>query len=338
MATMKIVVDDKIPYIREAIGKVCQEVVYIKGTEISADDLKDADALIVRTRTRCDERLLGGSSVRFVATATIGIDHMDTEWMDRRGIRWVNCPGCNAGSVAQYVEAAMAHLKSDNPTMKWENTTIGIVGCGHVGSRVKEVFERLGTRVLVNDPPIGKSHYVDLDTIAEEADIISFHVPLERRGPYATYHMANKRFFDKLKRPKGTWIINTSRGGVVDEKALIDAMDEGKVRGAIIDTWENEPQINKQLLSKAYIATPHIAGYSADGKVAADNMVMRELCRFFSLRYPGDIEAPELPGGMPKGDDILDWYNPMADTKRLIVNPELFEELRGNYPIRREKF
>lgn len=334
---MKIVIDDKIPYIREAIGKVCQEVVYIKGADICPNDLKDADALIVRTRTRCNEQLLGDSTVRFVATATIGIDHMDTEWMDKRGIRWVNCPGCNAGSVAQYVEASMEHLRRDKKTIEWGNTTIGIVGCGHVGERVKAVFEQLGARVMVNDPPAGRPHYVDMDTLAEEADIISFHVPLEMRGPYATYHMADRRFFSKLKRREGSWIINTSRGGVVDENALLEAMDDGRVRGAIIDTWENEPHIDERLLERAYIATPHIAGYSADGKVAADNMVMRELCRFFNLRYPGDIKAPELPCGMPKGEDILDWYDPMADTERLRANPELFEELRGNYPIRRER-
>lgn len=333
---MKIVVDDKIPYIRDAIDKVCQEAVYIKGTEINASDLRDADALIVRTRTRCNEHLLGGSSVRFVATATIGIDHLDTEWMDHMGIRWVNCPGCNAGAVAQYVEAAMERLRRDNMEMEWENTTVGIVGYGHVGRRVKEVFERLGARVIVNDPLIGMAHFVDMDTLANEADIISFHVPLERRGPYATYHMADRRFFSKLRRQKGTWIINTSRGGVVDENALMEAIDNGRVRGAIIDTWENEPYIDMRLLEKAYIATPHIAGYSVDGKVAADNMVMREICQFFDLRYPGDIEVPKLPGWMPKGE-ILDWYDPMVDTEKLRGNPDLFEELRGNYPFRRER-
>ena len=151
---MKIVVDDKIPYIRETLALLADEVVYKKGADISADDVRDADALIVRTRTRCDEQLLRGSRVQFVATATIGYDHIDTQWLEANGIEWTNCPGCNAGSVAQYVESVLLNLRSSRSTLHAPLTTLGVVGCGHVGSKVCRVGERLGMRVLVNDPPL----------------------------------------------------------------------------------------------------------------------------------------------------------------------------------------
>lgn len=332
---MKVVVDDKIPYIREALGKITSDTVYIRGADISAADLKDADALIVRTRTRCDENLLAGTNVRFVATATIGIDHLDTEWLNKAGIRWVNCPGCNAGSVAQYMLSAMVRLSHDRGFQP-EGKTAGIVGCGHVGSKVKEVFEHLGMRVLINDPPSGMPESVGLGLIEKEADIISFHVPLTYKGLYPTYHLADRHFFNNLSG-KGTYIVNTSRGGVVDEEAMLDAMNDGRVAGAIIDTWEDEPNINVNLLAKAYIATPHIAGYSADGKVAADNMVIKELCDFFGVENPGIIMPPPLPEGLPKSGNPLELYDPMTDTIRLRENPEAFEDIRGNYPLRRER-
>lgn len=330
---MKVVIDDKIPYIREAMARITPYAVYIRGADISASDVRDADALIVRTRTRCDERLLGGSKVRFVATATIGIDHLDTEWLDKAGIRWVNCPGCNAGSVGQYIEAAMLRLQHDK-SVCLAGMTAGIVGCGHVGSKVKTVLERLGMRVMVNDPPAGNPHYVDLETIEREADIISFHVPLTFKGPYPTYHLADSNFFDNISG--GAYIINTSRGGVVDEQALLKAMHEGRVAGAVIDTWENEPHINPLLLREAYIATPHIAGYSADGKVAADNMVVDALCRFFGVEKPSVILPPPLPADSWQSDDPLSLYDPMNDTRKLRENPDMFEDIRGNYPVRRE--
>ena len=186
---MKIVVDDKIPYIREKLQMLADQVVAIPGAKIASADVKDADALIVRTRTRCDEKLLAGSKVTFVATATIGFDHIDADYMERAGITWTSCPGCNAASVAQYLESSLLLLQQQKG-LQLNSATIGIVGCGHVGQKVKNVAERMGMRVLVCDPPVGSSDYVSLDVIEREADVITFHVPLTREGCYATWHMA----------------------------------------------------------------------------------------------------------------------------------------------------
>lgn len=332
---MKIIVDDKIPYIRPALQRITEDVVYIKGAAISPEDVRDADALIVRTRTRCDEKLLGGSSVRFVATATIGIDHLDTAYLERAGIRWVNCPGCNAASVGQYLETSLLSLQRDHG-LDISETTIGIVGCGHVGCAVKAVVERMGFKILVNDPFLDSKGLVSLDDIRRMADVITFHVPLTYGGAHPTFHLADRDFLMGLER-KNVTIINTSRGGVIDEQALLEAMDSGHVSHAIIDTWENEPAINRNLLEKAYIATPHIAGYSADGKVNADNMVIESLCDFFRKPRPAAIVPPSLPLSFTYHGNPLELYDPIADSELLKGNPDQFEEQRGNYHLRREK-
>lgn len=331
---MKIVVDDKIPYIREKLALLADDVVYLRGSEISAGDVRDADALIVRTRTRCDEQLLKDSRVQFVATATIGFDHIDTDYMTRAGIYWTNCPGCNAGSVAQYLECSLLLLQQQKG-LDLQHTTIGIVGCGHVGSKVKAVAERWGMRVLVCDPLLGDSSFVSLNVIKREADVITFHVPLSHEGEYATYHMADDDFFHRLSRVP--YIINTSRGGVVDNAALLLALKEGRVRDAILDVWEGEPNLNLDLLNKVFIGTPHIAGYSADGKVNADNMVIDALCQHFGLVHPGYILPPALPADLTISQSALDLYNPLIDSEKLKNDPSKFEFLRNNYPIRREK-
>lgn len=330
-SVMKIVIDDKIPYIREAIAQITDNVVYLNGSSISASDVRDADALIVRTRTLCDEKLLGGSRVKFVATATIGFDHLDVDYLNRAGIHWINCPGCNSGSVAQYLRSVLILLTRDHGIRPSE-TTLGIVGCGHVGSKVRQIAQEMGFRVLVSDPPLGM--HCDL----HECDIITYHVPLTKTGDYTTWHLADACFFDSLTREP--IIINTSRGEVADNQALLQALRSGKVRQAVIDTWENEPNISRELLEAVYIGTPHIAGYSADGKVNADNMVIEGLCRFFGLPCPEKIVPPELPVPIclknNAEDNYLQVYNPINDSKKLKSAPEQFELLRGNYPIRRE--
>lgn len=339
---MKIIIDDKIPYIREAISEITPDAVYLKGSAITAADVKDADAMIVRTRTRCDESLLSGSRVQFIATATIGFDHLDTAYLERAGIEWVNCPGCNSGSVAQYIRSALILLEREkgvNPAA----STLGIVGYGHVGRKVAREARARGFRVIVSDPPLelAGSHaepFVSLGQIEREADIITFHVPLTRGGDCPTLHLADERFFSRLQRRP--WIVNTSRGPVVDNAALERAIDEKQVGGAVIDTWEGEPGISLSLLNKVYIGTPHIAGYSADGKTNADNMAIAALCRHFGIKNRWHILPPPLPGGMPRleGDGLLlSLYNPMDDSRRLKADPAKFEELRGNYPLRREK-
>lgn len=333
-AEMKIIVDDKIPYIRESLARITPDVTYIRGSEIKASDVCDADALIVRTRTHCNRELLGQSRVQFVATATIGIDHLDTEWLESAGIHWVNCPGCNASSVGQYIETSLMRLG-------FTSGVVGIVGCGHVGSAVKGVCERMGLKTIVCDPFIYDPSFVTLDELMASADVITYHVPLTRRGSHPTWHLADGNFFKRLGDLRTCplkCIINTSRGGVVDEKALLSAMDEGTVENAIIDTWEGEPDINRTLLDRAFIATPHIAGYSADGKVTADNMVIDALCRHFGIGNPGNVVPPPLPQGYIYNGSPLDLYDPLEDTARLRNNPEGFEDQRGNYPLRREFF
>lgn len=330
-AYMKVVIDDKIPFIKGKIEKLVEDVVYKKGGDISREDVKDADMLIVRTRTRCDERLLSGSKVGLVVTATIGYDHLDTAFLEQAGIQWTNCPGCNASSVMQYVHNslfAIGKLK--------RGLVAGVIGVGHVGTLVADDLEGEGMHVLRCDPPKGEP--ATLEEIAEKADIITFHTPLTYDGDCPTYHMADRRFFDALKRKP--LIINSSRGGVVDEAALLGAMSDGKVTDCIIDTWEGEPKINLELLDKAVIATPHIAGYSADGKANATRMALEAVCRFLGKEMTIDVCPPELPEDFSYGEETegcLRLYDPRVDSRRLKSSPESFEKWRGDYPLRREK-
>ncbi|MDY4407556.1 MAG: 4-phosphoerythronate dehydrogenase [Prevotella sp.] len=341
MTNPKIVIDDKIPYIKETISKLTNRAVYIPGNMIGNDDIRDADALIIRTRTHCDAQLLKGSNVKFVATATIGYDHIDTNFMEQAGIKWINCPGCNASSVAQYIDAVLTLIKTEKH-IDIQKQTIGIVGCGHVGRKVVEVARRKGMNILICDPPRsdaeGEKGFVSMEQIAKEADIITFHVPLTKEGRYPTYHLANETLFDSLS--KKTIIINSSRGAVVDNDALLHAINYNKVKDAVIDTWENEPNINKELLKRVWIGTPHIAGYSADGKTNADNMVISALCEFFSLPMQPAICPPEIPNAdlCPKNEDerTLFFYNPIPESNKLKLEPEKFEWFRNNYPLRRE--
>lgn len=332
---MKIVVDDKIPYIQEKLRLLADEVCPMRGASIGADDVKDADALIVRTRTRCDETLLKDSKVRFVATATIGFDHIDTAYLERAGIAWTSCPGCNAASVAQYVESSLLLLQQEKG-LSLHEATIGIVGCGHVGSKVRMVAERLGMRVLICDPLLGNPDFVPLSVIEQDADIITFHVPLTRQGTYATWHLADDSFLHRLR--KAPYLMNTSRGEVVDNTALLKAIQEGRIRDAVIDVWEGEPLLNEDLLQHVFIGTPHIAGYSADGKANADNMVIDALCQHFGLPHPDHVRPPKLPADFHYTGNPLELYNPMRDSEALKNIPSGFEELRNNYPLRREYF
>ena len=323
---MKVIVDNKIPYIKEAIEKIADEVIFLPGNSITKERVKDADALIVRTRTHCNRELLEGSQVKFIATATIGYDHIDVEYCREAGITWVNCPGCNAGSVEQYVHSVLLVLKREKG-LDLKNTTIGVVGVGHVGSRVARMAERLGMKVLLNDPPRadrGEQGFVDLASIVRECDVITFHTPLNREGDYRTFHLANEDFFFALERCP--YVINSSRGEVVDTASLLVALAAGKVKDVVVDTWEYEPRISRELLEVAFLATPHIAGYSADGKANATRMSLEAFCRFFGIEADFCIVPPEG----------LSDYDPTRDSEWLKASPEKFEWFRGNYPVRRE--
>lgn len=345
---MKIVVDDKIPFIREAISQISTNVIYKPGIAISPDDIHDADALIIRTRTRCDETLLKGSKVSFIATATIGYDHLDIEYLKRAHITWTNCPGCNANSVGQYIHSCLLLLEKEKG-YNLSKTTVGLVGVGHVGHAVIEAIRPLGVQILLNDPPqkealrkAGKPHefFLKMEELQEKCDIISFHTPLITKGPYPTFHLANKTFFNALK--KQPIIINTSRGAVMDNTDVLQALKDDIIRDAIIDTWENEPNINQELLNLIYIGTPHIAGYSADGKANATRMALTALCNHFHLPVTFQIRVPQLPEeelpepNLTETERALVLYNPHTDSLKLKSHPTMFEELRGNYPLRRE--
>lgn len=339
---MKVVVDDKIPYIKEALEQIADEVVYITGKDFTPALVSDADALIVRTRTQCNSQLLAGSKVKFIATATIGYDHIDADYCQKAGIAWCNAPGCNSASVAQYIHSSLLLLQQQKGR-KLNEMTIGIVGVGNVGGKVADVAQQLGMKVLLNDLPRqnyeGDAQFCSLQQIAQQCDVITFHVPLHKQGEYKTLHLADGDFFNSLRRQP--IIINTSRGEVISTNALLAAIDNKQVSETIIDVWEHEPSISLPLLYKVYIGTPHIAGYSADGKANATRMSLDAICKHFNISAHYTIEPPQPANHIIKAsnndDAYLQMYNPATDSEALKQHPELFEQLRGNYPLRREK-
>ncbi len=347
---MKLIIDDKIPYIRGAFEDV-SEVIYLSGAKTTAEIAKDADAIVTRTRTICNEKLLAGSSVKFIATATIGFDHIDTDYCDANGIRWTNAPGCNSKSVEQYIASTLIVLAEKNGWNMSEKC-IGIVGVGNVGSKVARVAEIFGMKVLLNDPPIeraeGSEKFVSIETIMNEADIITLHVPLNMKGEDATFHLGNELFLSSLK--KKPVLINSCRGEVIETEAVKAGLKNGQISAFVCDCWENEPEIDLELLSLTEIATPHIAGYSKDGKATGTLMSVQAINEFFGLGLenwkPTGVEAPKEPEFEIDGNElteqqilskaILHTYDIRNDDKTFRANTELFEQLRGDYPTRRE--
>ncbi|MBO5728267.1 MAG: 4-phosphoerythronate dehydrogenase [Paludibacteraceae bacterium] len=358
----RIIIDANIPYIRGAFDDVA-EVEYLVAKDITHDKAMNADALIVRTRTRCNAALLEGSRVKIVATATIGIDHIDTEYCDTHNIQWTNAPGCNAESVAQWVGSALAVWANEH-NYSLVGKTIGIVGHGHVGKRVERLAHKLGMNVLLNDPPLALENpdkYVDLHTIARECDVITFHTPLTREGKFPTYHLADEEFFEIIKKRnksltenisshtetteltegvllRSPLIINAARGGIINENALLSHLSQ--LSNIAIDCWDGEPETNSELREKAIIATPHIAGYSADGKYNASQQVIEAVAKALNIT-PNTIEGlsekktTDKEGDELK-DELLNNYNILVDSDALKAEPEKFEHFRSNYPTRRE--
>ena len=353
---MKILADAHIPYLR-GIAEQFGEVEYLPGNQFTKEAISDKDALIVRTVTHFGKDILEGTGVKLICSATIGFDHIDTRYCDAAGIAWRTAPGCNANSVEQYVTASLFYL-ADKYGFSLKEKSIGIIGVGNVGSKVETACRKLGMNVLLNDPPreerevgqksggMEKSVFVDLDTIKKEADIITLHTPLTKTGRHKTYHLADEYFFDTLdKKP---FVINSCRGSVVDNPAMKKALKTEKLAGAVIDCWENEPDIDRELLQMADIATPHIAGYSADGKWTATKMSLENLNEFFELDvYP--IKLMQLPQPNNPVIDLREvepdrqlayavWqtYNPMMETMNLKADPDKFYWFRSNYPLRRE--
>ncbi len=351
---MKILADAHIPYLK-GIAEQFGEVEYLSGNQFSKETISDKDALIVRTVTHFGKDILEGTNVKLICSATIGYDHIDTEYCDSHNIAWRTAPGCNANSVAQYVTASLLYL-AEKYKFDLIDKTIGIVGVGNVGSKVEAACKKLGMHVLLNDPPLVETMrasssfrpFVDLETIKRESDIITLHTPLTKTGKHKTYHLADEQFFNTLgKKP---FIINSCRGSVMDNPALNNALKSKKVSGAVIDCWENEPNIDTELLQLVDIATPHIAGYSADGKWTATKMSLENLNEFFelgihpiklmSLPQPENpiIDLKKIEPNNQLAYAIWRTYNPMKETEKLKENPDKFYWFRSNYPLRREYY
>ncbi len=350
---MKILADENIRYVSEAFASL-GDVVLRSGRAISPEDVRDAEILLVRSVTQVNEDLLAGSSIRFVATATIGEDHIDRDYLDAHNIGFSSAPGCNANSVGEYMVAALLHL-AEKYDFKLADKSLGIVGVGNVGSNVAKKATALGMKVVLNDPPLaettGDSKYRPLDEILA-CDIITTHVPITRDTPHATHHLVDADFLAKLK--PGSIIINSARGPVVDNIALLDALNSGHIQGAVLDVWEGEPDVNLELLDAVDIASPHIAGYSFDGKVKGTVQIYEAACKFLGISPAWCPDAllpdPEHPQFTLSGDAgflkaTMDRVYPILEDDarmRLIAGeaPEerraYFDMLRKTYPRRRE--
>lgn len=354
---MKIVADVNIPFVRECFSSVGQ-VETLSGRDITPRTVADADALLVRSITPVNETLLAGSRVRFVATATIGFDHVDVPYLESRRIGFASAPGSNANSAAEYVIAAILEVARARG-LALEGKSIGVIGVGNVGGRVARKCEALGMRVLRNDPPLqrrtGDPSYVPIESL-RGCDFITIHTPLTKEGIDRTFHLADAKFFSSLK--PGVVFINASRGAVVDTAALKAAMDSGRLQAVVLDVWEGEPEIDVELLRKVDLGTPHIAGYSLDGKITGLIMIYRAFCGYFRLPPRFDVQdflpAPEVPRVEILVKDLLDEAllaqaaervysirRDDRDLRRIVDQPagargRFFDSLRKNYPVRRE--
>lgn len=346
---LHIVIDDAIPFIRGVLEPFFQ-VTYLAGGEITSQDLKDVSALIVRTRTQCNRELLENTPVRFVATATVGTDHLDLVYLEENQIQWMNAAGCNSNSVCQYVLSAIFEiLLQTKKTFK--ETTLGIVGAGAIGSRLHHLARALQIPCLLCDPPLAvqkpNSQFLTLEEVLSKSDIVSLHVPLTADGPYPTYHQIADAEIRKMR--SGAFLINTSRGPVVDNEALSYHLKEKTIAGAVLDVWEEEPNLNLTLLEQVLIGTPHIAGYSLDGKANATIQVVRALAHYFKIdelkAFQLKLDPPEnspINAELEKSEfDLLclvytQTYGINRDSSLLKSSPAQFEDFRKHYPIRRE--
>lgn len=355
---MKIVCASSVLHAREAFSAL-GDVRIRPERDIRREDLLDADALIVRSKTRVDAELLEGTPVAFVATATAGADHFDVPWLNHAGIAWTASPGCNANSVAEYVAAALALLARKRAALL-PGKTLGIVGCGQVGSRMAQKAALLGLRVLRNDPPLalktGSADYLPLDSVLAEADALTLHVPLESGGPFPTRHLADCRLFEKLK--PGAWFINSSRGAVADSDSLQCALDHHLLAACALDVWEKEPELPDALKRAVDFLTPHVAGYSLEGLLNGTLHCYRELCHYLEVepiwtpdprllppapfveidaahRADDDVLAELLAAGCPIPEDDRAWRAEMT-TDDPVELRRRFDRFRKNYQSRRE--
>ncbi|MDD5326335.1 MAG: 4-phosphoerythronate dehydrogenase [Phycisphaerae bacterium] len=312
---MKIIADANIPFVKDCFSSI-GEVELFPGRQITRDIVGDAECLLVRSVTRVDSDLLAGSKIRFVGTATIGFDHIDIEYLAKNNINFASAPGSNANSAAEYVIAGLFEI-GRKYKIKLEGKSIGIVGVGNVGRNVAKKCAALGMKVLLNDPPLqrasGDAKYLPLEKL-HGCDFITFHTPLTFEGIDKTFHLAGEKFFKSLKA--GCVFFNASRGGVVDTEALKESIRSGQLETTILDVWENEPNIDTGLLEMVDIGTPHIAGYSLDGKITGMIMIYNAACEYFGFKTKFDVED----------------FSPQPDVLQLKINPNSRDEqdlLRG---------
>ncbi len=338
-----IVADAHIPYI-ESVINFPMELYLLEPDQITHENLWNInpEALLIRTRTRVDQHLLEDTRVNFIGTATIGTDHIDTEWCQSQGIKVVSAPGSNAGGVMQYVAAAIAYY-CETRRISPETLTLGVIGVGNTGSRSVKVGQALGMKILINDPPLAEGgllkEHCPLPELLSQSDIVTVHVPFTQDGPYPTLNLIHSENIHHLK-PQSL-LINTSRGGVVEEAALLAFKAAHPGFDFVLDVWENEPQLNPMVLEQAFIATPHIAGYSIDGKRNASYMIFNALFEHYG--QPTPVELPAIPpplGGKIAAytltEAILEAYPIMLDDEYLRTAPHNFELLRSNYSFRYE--
>lgn len=351
---MIIAVDEKIPYWEQAFPRA-GEVRLFSARKVNAVDLREADALVVRSVTRVDAGLLDGTQVRFVGTATIGMDHLDEEYLRRRGIYFTNAAGSNANSVAEHIIAALLFTAQRR---QWDLThkSLAVIGVGHVGSRVVRKAACLGIETVLCDPPLrettGDKKYLYLKDVLD-ADILTLHVPLTKDGPYPTWHMFDGAVLGRLTRRQ--FLLNTARGAVIDNRALKQTLLTRAIEGAALDVWEGEPRIDYELLRETDLGSPHIAGYSLDGKVRGTEMILEELCRFSDTPVVWDTSGiyPPIARIAPAAEtnrmdairsivlQAFDILVPDANLRALAsLAPDqaasAFDRLRTEYPLRPE--
>lgn len=349
--TLKIVVDENIPF-AEAFFAPLGDVVRLPGRTMTAADVRDADALVVRSVTPVNAALLAGSSIKFVGTCTIGTDHLDLDYLQANNIGFSSAPGCNANSVVEYIFSALCALNID-----WRSMNIGIVGCGNVGGHLYRRLREFGVSCRCYDPLLSSDKNSDLTTLAEVlgCDIVCLHTPLTQTGPHPSFHLLGEAELNLLK--PGSVLINAGRGGVIDNRALLEFLQKKPDVRVVLDVWEGEPNINTELMALVDLASPHIAGYSFDGKVAGTEMIYKALCRHFNLPV-AQSAASLMPTekatlGIPSGESdfailrelILSAYDVRDDDARMRARlaplagqdlAEGFDYLRKNYPERRE--
>ncbi|WP_353231737.1 4-phosphoerythronate dehydrogenase PdxB [Pseudomonas helleri] len=353
---MLIVADENIPLV-DAFFAEFGEIRRLPGRQITRADVHDADVLLVRSVTKVDRDLLEGSAVRFVGTCTIGTDHLALDYFHQEGIQWSSAPGCNARGVVDYVLGSLLTL-AEIEGADLNQRTYGVVGAGEVGGRLVNVLKGLGFNVLVCDPPRQAAEggdYLSLEQIIERCDVISLHTPLDKSAENATWHLLDQQRLNQLKH--GTWLINASRGPVIDNNALREVLTRREDLQAVLDVWEAEPQVDVELADLCVLATPHIAGYSLDGKQRGTGQIYQAFCDFLGqeavIKLADLLPAPWLAKVELSADSDPAWalaavcrgvYDPRrddADFRRSLVGTVqeqklAFDALRKHYPVRRE--